>query len=85
MQFSYDKVVNAIYIRFSNGNVSTTEEISEGIIVDYGLEDNNIIGVEILNFTKRKINLNEIIKLDSDEVITKLLKRRKNPSKFNGI
>ena len=33
MQFSHDKVVNALYIRFSNEKVKTTEEISEGIII----------------------------------------------------
>ena len=68
MQFSYDKVANAMYIRFSNEKVRVTEEISEGIIVDYGLED-EIIGIEILNYSKRKLDLNEIVKLDSDEIV----------------
>ena len=68
MQFSYDKVANEMYIRFSNEKVRVTEEISEGIIVDYGLED-EIIGIEILNYSKRKLDLNEIVKLDSDEIV----------------
>ena len=68
MQFSYDKVANAMNIRFSNEKVRVTEEISEGIIVDYGLED-EIIGIEILNYSKRKLDLNEIVKLDSDEIV----------------
>ncbi len=84
MQISHDKVANALHIQFSNKKVKATKEISEGIIIDYGLGD-NIIGLEILNFSKRKINLNEIVKLESDEVIAKLLKRRKNPFEFIGI
>jgi len=68
MQFSYDKVANAMYIRFSNEKVRVTEEISEGIIIDYGLGD-DIIGIEVLNYSKRKLDLNEIVKLDSDEII----------------
>ena len=84
MQFSYDKVANAMYIRFSNEKVKRTEEISEGFIIDYSFGD-DIIGLEILNFSKKKIDLNEIVKLESDEIIVKLLKRRKNPFKFIGI
>lgn len=68
MQFSYDKVANAMYIKFSNEKVRVTEEISEGIIIDYGLGD-DVIGIEVLNYSKRKLDLNEIVKLDSDEII----------------
>ena len=84
MQFSHDKTSNTMYIQFSDEIVKNSEEISEGIIIDYGLGE-NIIGLEILNFSKRKIDLNEIIKLESDEIIAKLLKSRKNPFKFIGI
>ncbi|MHA1344335.1 MAG: DUF2283 domain-containing protein [Promethearchaeota archaeon] len=68
MEFSFDKIADALYIQFSREKVIETEEISEGIIMDYG-ENNFIIGIEILNYTKRNINLNEIIKLNSEEIV----------------
>jgi len=68
MQVSFDKVANALYLQFSHEKVKDSEEVNEGIIIDYG-EDENIIGIEILNYTERKINLNEIIKMDVDEII----------------
>ena len=45
-----------------------SEEINDGIIIDYG-ENDNIIGIEILNYTDRNLNLNELIKMDADEII----------------
>lgn len=68
MQISFDKVANALYLRFSHENVKDTEEIDDGIIIDYG-ENDNIIGIEILNYTDRNLNLNEIIKMDADEIV----------------
>ncbi len=68
MQLSFDKVANALYLQFSHEKVKDSEEVNEGIIIDYG-ENDSIIGIEILNYTERKINLNEIIKMDVDEII----------------
>jgi uncharacterized protein YuzE len=68
MEFSYDKVANALYLQFSHEKVKDTEEINDGIIIDYGEKD-NIIGIEILNYTERNLNLNEIVKMDADEII----------------
>ena len=68
MQVSFDKVADALHLQFSHGKVKDSEEINDGIIVDYG-ENEDIIGIEILNYTERKINLNELIKMDVDEII----------------
>jgi len=68
MEFSYDKVADALYLQFSHENVKDTEEINDGIIIDYGEKD-NIIGIEILNYTERNLNLNEIVKMNADEII----------------
>ena len=43
-------------------------KINDGIIIDYG-ENDNVIGIEILNYTERNLNLNEIIHLNADEII----------------
>ena len=71
MNFSFDKMANALYIRFSNEKVSNSDEIVDGIIIDYG-KDESIIAVEILNFTERQLNLNDLIKLNIEELIPKL-------------
>ena len=71
MEFSFDKVANALYIRFSNEKILNSEEIAEGIIIDYG-KDENIVGVEILNFTSRKLDLNDLVKMIIEELIPKL-------------
>ena len=68
MDFSFDKVADVLYIIFSNEKVSNTEEVTSGIIVDYGKKQ-NITGIEILNYSKRNIDLNELIRLSSEEII----------------
>ena len=72
MDFSFDKMANALYIRFSREKVSNSDEIAEGIIFDYG-KDGSIIGIEVLNFKQRKLDLNELIDLNVEEIIPKLV------------
>lgn len=71
MEFKYDKMVNALYIRFSSEKVVNSDEIVDGIIFDYG-ENDNIISVEILNFTDRKLNLNDLVQMNKEELISRL-------------
>lgn len=71
MDFNYDKMANALYIRFSSEKVVNSDEIADGIILDYGKND-NIIGVEILNFTERKLNLNDLVQMNVEELIPRL-------------
>ena len=68
MEFSYDKVANALYLRFSNEEIQESDEIAKGIIVDYG-KDDRLVGVEILNFTDRNLNLNDLIQKNVEEII----------------
>jgi len=68
MEFSFDKVANVLYLRFSDEEVESTEEITEGIIIDYGKRE-HVIGIEILNFSDRKLNLNDLIKMQAEEII----------------
>ncbi len=71
MEFSFDKVANALYIRFSNEKILNSDEIVEGIIIDYG-KNENMVGVEILNFPSRKLDLNDLVKMNIEELIPKL-------------
>ena len=68
MEFSFDKVANALYLRFSNEEIQESDEIAKGIIVDYG-KDDRLVGVEILNFTDRNLNLNDLVQKDDEEII----------------
>jgi len=57
---------------FSNENIIDSDEIAEGIIIDYG-KDSNIIGLEILNFKNRKLDLNDLVEMNIEEIIPKLV------------
>jgi len=71
MDFNYDKMANALYIQFSGEKIVNSDEIADGIIIDYGKND-NIIGVEVLNFTNRKLNLNDLVQMNVEELIPRL-------------
>jgi len=71
MNFSFDKIANALYIRFSSEKILNSDEIAEGIIIDYG-KNENIVSVEILNFTERNLNLNDLVQMTIEELIPRL-------------
>ena len=55
----YDPVADALYVRVRRDRVADTLEIGKGILVDLN-EEGEIIGLEILEFSKRKIDLSKI-------------------------
>lgn len=64
MRMRYDPEVDALYISILNEKTFESEEVSDGIIVDYA-EDNRVIGVEVLNASKHMVefsNIEELIK-----------------------
>lgn len=60
VSISYDRVADALYIRFSSEKIKESDEIADGVILDYN-ENGKIIGIEILNYSKRNIDLNKLI------------------------
>lgn len=52
IKFSYDREVDAAYLKLSRGKVRESEEVEPGLIVDFDIE-NQIVGVEILRFASR--------------------------------
>ena len=58
MKISYDKEADAVYIQLSEEKPEGVIEISEGINVDVSPDD-RIVGIEILNSSK-KIDLETI-------------------------
>jgi uncharacterized protein YuzE len=54
MVIRYEKELDIIYIKFSEGKVAESDEKDSGIILDYD-EAGNIMGIEILNASKKVI------------------------------
>lgn len=52
MKIKYDKAVDVIYLQFSAGPVSESDNEKPGIILDYS-EDGSIVGIEILDASKK--------------------------------
>lgn len=51
MQIKLDSKNNAMYIRFTNSAIVESEEIKNGIIIDYD-DNNTVVGIEILDISK---------------------------------
>jgi uncharacterized protein YuzE len=51
MRITYDREVDALYIRFTETTV-TTKHVAEGIAVDYAA-DGRVAGIEVLDVRKR--------------------------------
>ncbi|WAC27252.1 MULTISPECIES: DUF2283 domain-containing protein [unclassified Ancylobacter] len=47
MKLKYDPEANALYVRFSTGDVVESEEVSPGVILDYD-EAGHILALELL-------------------------------------
>jgi len=61
LRVSYDRVADALYIRLREGKVSDSIELNEGLIVDLD-ERGEIVGLEIINFSKSGVDLDKIIR-----------------------
>jgi uncharacterized protein YuzE len=48
VKISLDKEANALYVRFSESEISETAEVRPGVIIDYDAKG-RIVGIEILN------------------------------------
>ena len=52
MKITYDKEVDAMYIKFQDGSFSRNKEMGDGIILDLG-KGNKILGIEILDASRK--------------------------------
>ena len=52
MKFEYSKDEDALYIYFKEVEVSRSEDVDEGIIIDYDAMD-DIVGIEVLDASSR--------------------------------
>lgn len=62
MEFTvkYDRVGDVLYIKLRDDQVVDSDEVAPGVIVDFN-KKGEIIGIEILWFSKRKLNLTELV------------------------
>jgi len=51
MKFNYDKKIDALYLSFNEERYHESDEVSPGIILDYG-QNGKIIGLEVLDASK---------------------------------
>jgi len=56
MKAHYDPEVDVLAINWGNSLINESDEVEPGVILDYALEG-NVVGVEILNVSKKVENL----------------------------
>ena len=52
-----DQQADALYLRLDDSRIVESEEVSPGVVLDYD-EQNRVVGVEILEISKRAPQLN---------------------------
>ncbi|MCC5942196.1 MAG: DUF2283 domain-containing protein [Balneolaceae bacterium] len=55
MNIKYDQAADAMYLKFSDEEVVESDEDKPGIIIDYD-ESGNVVGIELLDASKRTKN-----------------------------
>ena len=56
MKLHVDKEADALYLRLDDSKIVESEEVSPGVVLDYN-EANELVGIEMLNLSKRSSNI----------------------------
>ncbi len=67
MKIEYDKEVDALYIRIQEKHVSRTQEVSDGVNLDFD-EEGRLIGLEVLGASER-YSLSDIFNLSTENLV----------------
>ena len=59
MRVQYDPSADAMYIRLADGTVADSDEVREGVVLDYD-SAGKVLGIELLNVSKRADNPREM-------------------------
>ena len=59
MRVQYDPSADAMYIRLAEGTVTDSDEVREGVVLDYDA-GGKVLGIELLNVSKRADNPREM-------------------------
>jgi uncharacterized protein YuzE len=57
MKLKVDREADALYLRLDDSPIVESEEVSPGVVLDFN-EENQVVGVEILNLSTRSAALN---------------------------
>ncbi|HPS59338.1 MAG TPA: DUF2283 domain-containing protein [Spirochaetota bacterium] len=57
MKIKVDEKADALYIRIDDSKIIESEEVTPGVIIDFN-GNNQVVGVEILNLSKRSSSVN---------------------------
>jgi len=57
MKIHIDKEADALYLRLDDSDIIESEEVSPGIVLDFNAS-NQVVGVEMLNLSKRSPVMN---------------------------
>lgn len=60
MKIKYDKEADVLYLKLSEAQVAESDEDKPGIIIDYD-KKGNVVGIELLEASKRTENPEDII------------------------
>jgi len=66
----YDPVNDVLYVKVKDDEIFDSEEVHPGLIVDYNRKG-EVVGVEILQFSKRKLDLTSLILKGPDALVAK--------------
>lgn len=58
MKLTFHKEDDALYIRLDDSSIIDSEEISDGIILDYN-QEGKVVGIEVLYLSKKKSKIME--------------------------
>ncbi|MGB9622728.1 MAG: DUF2283 domain-containing protein, partial [Candidatus Bathyarchaeia archaeon] len=53
-------LADALYVRVKDGDIADSLEIRENVIADFD-HNGELIGIEVINFSKSKIDIGEIL------------------------
>ena len=61
MRLHVDKEADALYLRLDDSKIVESEEVSPGVVLDYDAR-NQVVGIEMLNLSKRtpRLDLGEL-------------------------
>jgi len=57
MRLKIDREADALYLRLDDSPILESEEVSPGVVLDFNAQ-NQVVGVEMLNLSKRAPGLN---------------------------
>lgn len=62
MKLTIDPKVDALYLRLNEAEILDSEQVASGVVLDYDAKD-NVVGVEMLNVSKRagKVDLHRLL------------------------